>query len=159
MSKVMFYDDQRAAAVLVAAKANGQLVRALEAEVSAEAGDEMKTPALSAAGAELLGGRWTPNVHTALLNFDFVFEEGYDWSEEGINWFEEADHEENFAEAERTYLWRALVNDVWRAVCVNTAVTTLIIDGFLPVWQSAYKTPEFARFMKQIKHVNPDSAG
>ncbi|KAJ6789478.1 hypothetical protein PWT90_00279 [Aphanocladium album] len=153
LSKLKFSDDEGAAAALLAAESNGQYAIAIEAEVSAESADKMKTPALSPAAAELLGGRWTPNARTVRLNFDFTFEETHDWSEEGSDWFEGDEYDEDEGEAESKYLWRALVNETWQAVSANTAVDTLIVDGFLPIWQSAYKTPDFARFMKQIKHI------
>ncbi|KAJ3496234.1 hypothetical protein NLG97_g2809 [Lecanicillium saksenae] len=146
--------DDGPASVLAVAKAHGQVTEAIALTLTAGAGEETEVPALLTDAAAVLSGHWTPNVLTIVLTFDFEFEdlgEG-EWSDER-DWLETPENDDDVELAEKKYLWRAVVNETWLAVSKNTTVKELIIDGFFPVLASAYRRPEFTRFLGQIEHA------
>lgn len=155
LKKLSFWGDDLAP-LLAVVQAHGQLPEALEFTVSARAGEETETPAVLPEAAAVLSGQWTPNVLTIVLTFDFEFEEfgKGGWSDEpGRKWLDTPENDDDVALAEKKYLWRAVVNETWLAVSKNKTAKVLIIDGFFPILASAYRKPEFTRFLGQIEHA------
>lgn len=151
-AKLRFSDNEGASFVLAAVKAHGDLAHAIEYELNAFSVEDLQTPALSPVAVEVLSGRWTPNAHTVRLKLTFQFGNTFHWAIEGHRRpFEYGD--EDSAREELRRLWPVLVNETWEAVSYNTAVSSLVVEGFFPVLFAACGSRKFVQFMRQIKSI------
>jgi hypothetical protein len=157
---IRFTSDERVArSALRAIETHGKYTTHIKFTGHCGSDDELTAPALTPAAAKILQGHLTPNLNTISLKFGFDFDGGDEWDEghpdasgEGsIYLFEGVEREDYVRDREETWQWRALMNEIWRALAANTHVRELILDGLIPKWISTFRTEEFRQFLSRLE--------
>ncbi|UKZ80839.1 hypothetical protein TrVFT333_008604 [Trichoderma virens FT-333] len=152
-------DERVAQSALAAIEAHGEYTTRIEFKGHCEYDSDRTEPALPPAAAKVLQGHLTPNLRTVSLGFTFDFEDGDEWDEGhpdasggmSIYLFEGEESEEYVRERERTWQWRALMNETWQALIANIHVRELILDKLIPKWTSTFRTEEFRRLLSRLE--------
>ncbi|EHK24797.1 uncharacterized protein TRIVIDRAFT_215676 [Trichoderma virens Gv29-8] len=152
-------DERVAQSALAAIEAHGEYTTRIEFKGHCEYDSDRTEPALPPAAARVLQGHLTPNLRTVSLGFTFDFEDGDEWDEGhpdasggmSIYLFEGEESEEYVRERERTWQWRALMNETWQALIANIHVRELILDKLIPKWTSTFRTEEFRQLLSRLE--------
>lgn len=151
-------DERVARSALEAIETHGEHTTRMEFRCRCGPNDEITAPALTPAAAKVLQGHLTPNLRTVSLKFEFDFDDD-EWDEGhpdafggvSIYLFEGVESEEYVQEKEKTWQWRALMNETWRALAANIHLKELILDGLIPKWTSTFRTEEFHQLLSRLE--------
>lgn len=115
---------------------------------------------VSTAAQEILSGIGTPNMGKINLEYDVdLGGPGGTASEPDVKAFEQSRDEETLLQLENDQTWRRLLADTWGALAANHTATHLSMKSLVPVWSSAFHSPEFRQFLSRLEGLDIHVAG
>lgn len=135
---------------MAAVEAYGQYTKAIEftCQCDHQESPAPTEPSLPPTACEVLKGLLTPNLHTVRLKFDFNLD---DDEPDVYVYFDFEENADQVRFYERSYKWRALMNETWEALVTNTSMRELILNELPPKQTSAYSTDVFRQFLSQLE--------
>lgn len=117
-------------------------------------------PGVSTAAQEILSGTHTPNMGKINLEYDLELGTPIGTATEpDVRAFEQSRDEETLLQLENDQTWRRLLADTWSALAANHTATHLALRSLVPVWSSAFHTPEFRQFMSRLEGLEIHVSG
>lgn len=117
-------------------------------------------PTVATAAKEIYSGTQTPNMEKINLEYDFELgKPGAAAVEPDFRAFEQPRDEETLLQLENDQVWRRLLADAWNSLAANQTTTHLSLKSLVPVWSSAFHTPEFRRFLSRLEGLEIQVAG
>ncbi|KAL7914502.1 hypothetical protein GGI35DRAFT_434520 [Trichoderma velutinum] len=141
-------NETSATSARTAVETYGQYTKAIEFTCQCDQDDITTEPSLLPAACEVLKGYFTPNLQMVKVKFDFDLDNE---ANEVYRDFESPEDANITQEYEQREKWRALMNETWEAIVVNSFVTELILDNFPPKWTSTFYSDAFRRFLNQLE--------
>ncbi|KAJ6780348.1 hypothetical protein PWT90_06543 [Aphanocladium album] len=161
-------DANSATSALLAAKKFGQLTEKLTfAHVAGGAKDcvpLLASPVLLSATRNLLRGLDLPKLQTIELMLETHESSHHQWKVQTLALLATTEHPAETADAEDKYEWRALLNEAYAAISMNTTISELIMDVFFPINVSALYSRGFRDLLGRLESAtitlaSPESYG